>query len=163
VAALASPFASNEDLAELRRLLDALGVALRGVAVRRGEADALLVKAEKAPNGAGARAAGFGEAAPVVEAIRGGAVRALLVSGHDVLELLEPAELARLEHVVLLDTHRSALERAAHVVLPVRHAAEKAGTFTNHAGRVQRFEAAVEPAWEALSEGEVFARLCSSR
>jgi NADH-quinone oxidoreductase subunit G len=163
LAALASPFASNEDLAELRGLLDALGVALRGVAVRRGEADALLVKAEKAPNAAGARAAGFGEAAPVVEAIRAGAVRALLVSGHDVLEQLDPAELEGLEHVILLDTHRSALERAAHVVLPVRHAAEKSGTFTNHAGRVQRFEAAVEPAWEALSEGEVFARLCSSR
>jgi NADH dehydrogenase/NADH:ubiquinone oxidoreductase subunit G len=133
------------------------------VAIRRGEADALLVKAEKAPNGEGARALGFGDAAPVVAAIRAGAVRALLVSGHDLLELVEPAELDRLEHVILLDTHRSALERAAHVVLPVRHAAEKSGTFTNHAGRVQPFEAAVEPAWEALSEGEVFARLCSSR
>jgi NADH-quinone oxidoreductase subunit G len=163
IAAVASAFASNEDLAELARLLDTLGVSARGVAIRRGDADALLVKAEKAPNGEGARALGFGDAAPVVEAIRSGAVRALLVSGHHLLDLLDPAELARLEHVILLDTHRSALERAAHVVLPVRHAAEKSGTFTNHAGRVQRFEAAVEPAWEALSEGEVFARLCSSR
>jgi anaerobic selenocysteine-containing dehydrogenase len=44
-------------------------------------------------------------------------------------------------------------------VLPVRHAAEKDGSFTNHAGMEQRFAAAVEPAWEALSEREVFVRL----
>ena len=166
IAALASGFASNEDLAELRRLLDALGVEARGAAIRRGEADALLVKAEKAPNGEGARALGFGDPSAVLAAIRSGAIRALLVLGHHLLDLVDPAELAALEHVILLDTHRSALERVAHVVLPVRHAAEKQGTFTNHAGRVQRFEAALEPAWEALAEGEVFARLverCSSR
>jgi NADH-quinone oxidoreductase subunit G len=160
---VASGFASNEDLVELRRLLDALGVGARGAAIRRGEADSLLVKAEKAPNGEGARALGFGDPSAVLAGIRGGTVRALLVLGHHLLDLLDPGELAGLEHVILLDTHRSALERVAHVVLPVRHAAEKSGTFTNHAGRVQRFEAAVEPAWEALSEGEVFGRLCSSK
>ncbi len=163
IAALASGFASNEDLAELRRLLDVLGVVTRGLAIRRGEADALLIKAEKAPNGEGARALGFGDAAPVLAAIRNGSIRALLVSGHHLLDLVDPGSLGALEHVILLDTHRSRLERAAHVVLPVRHAAEKDGSFTNFAGRVQRFSAAVEPAWEALSEGEVFARLCSPK
>ena len=47
------------------------------------------------------------------------------------------------------------LERVAHVVLPARVAAEKHGTLTNHAGRVQRVQPAVEPAFEARAEGEV--------
>jgi predicted molibdopterin-dependent oxidoreductase YjgC len=57
--------------------------------------------------------------------------------------------------LVLLDTHRSHLESLAHVVIPVRVAAEKDGTLTNHAGRVQRVRPVVEPAFEARAEGEV--------
>ena len=45
------------------------------------------------------------------------------------------------------------------MIFPVRHAAEKYGTLTNHTGRVQRLVPAVEPAWEAYSDGEVLARL----
>jgi predicted molibdopterin-dependent oxidoreductase YjgC len=87
-------------------------------------------------------------------------VRALLVLGHDALELLGgEAALAKLECVILLDTHHSPLERAAHVVFPARVAAEKRGTLTNHAGHVQRVSPAVEPAWGAWSEGEVLLRL----
>ena len=40
-----------------------------------------------------------------------------------------------------------------------RVAAEKHGTLTNHAGRVQKVEPAVEPAFDARSEGEVLAAL----
>ena len=69
--------------------------------------------------------------------------------GHD---LLDPAflggteELAKLDTVILLDTSHSDLERVAHAVFPTRHAAEKSGTLTNHAGRVQRVEQAVREA-----------------
>jgi predicted molibdopterin-dependent oxidoreductase YjgC len=86
----------------------------------------------------------------------------LLVLGHDVLDprwLADETPLAGLDTVVLLDTHHSDLERVAHVVLPARHAAEKLGTLTNHAGRVQRVVPAVEPAHPALAEGEWLARL----
>ena len=62
----------------------------------------------------------------------------------------------------MLDTHRSALESVAHVVFPTRVAAEKHGTLTNHAGRVQAVQPAVEPAWEALAEGEVLTRLAQA-
>jgi len=47
----------------------------------------------------------------------------------------------------------------AQVLFPTRVAAEKHGTLTNVAGRVQRVRPAVEPSWTALSEGEVIARL----
>ena len=65
----------------------------------------------------------------------------------------------RLDTVVVLDTEHSALQRVAHAILPTRHAAERDGTLTNHAGRVQRAFAAVEPAFEALADGDALFRL----
>jgi predicted molibdopterin-dependent oxidoreductase YjgC len=45
------------------------------------------------------------------------------------------------------------------VIVPVRHAAEKLGTFVNAARRVQRVVPAVESAWETYADGEVLAKL----
>jgi NADH-quinone oxidoreductase subunit G len=162
IGALASPHATNEDLWVLRRLLDALKIDTRGFAVVRGPEDALLVKAEKAANAEGARRLGFGTAEAVIDRVRQGAVEALLVLGHDALAsgaLASPEELAGLESLVLLASHQSALERVAHVVLPVRVAAEKRGSFTNANGIVQAVEPAVEPAFEAWTEAEALWRL----
>jgi NADH-quinone oxidoreductase subunit G len=160
VAAIASAHATNEDLFVLRRFCDALGTDTRGLAVPRGRADDFLIKAEKAANAAGARALGFQDIAGVAERIRGGGVRALVALGHDALaDLGGEAALAALDCVILLDTHHSPLERVATVVFPTRVAAEKTGTLTNHAGRVQRILPAVEPAFAAQSEGEVLWRI----
>jgi len=162
IAALASPHATNEDLFVLRRLLRGLGAATAGAAVVEGRSDDLLIKAEKAANAAGARALGFGDAGPVLDAVRAGAVDALIVMGHDVLDpawLGDEQALASVGSVILLDTHHSPLERVAHVVFPARHAAEKRGTLTNHAGRVQRVQPLVEPAHEAHAEGEILTRI----
>jgi formate dehydrogenase major subunit len=67
--------------------------------------------------------------------------------------------LTNLDTVIVLDTHASELQRVAHVIVPVRHAAEKLGTFVNAARRVQRVVPAVESAWETYAEGEVIAKL----
>jgi NADH-quinone oxidoreductase subunit G len=163
VVALASPHATNEDLFTLRRLLEALGTSsAAGVAVRTGPSDELLIKPEKAANAVGARALGFGSPSAVLDRIAGGGARVLIALGHDILDPAFGAEEAvfrGLDTLILLDTHHSALERVAHVVLPARVAAEKLGTLTNHAGRVQRVEPAVEPAHLAYAEGETLARL----
>ena len=162
LAGVASAHATNEDLFTFRRLLDALGVETSGVAILRGEADGFLIREEKAANGAGARALGFGDAGAVVEALRGGRIAGLLCLGHDLLHeswLGGADALSGLEAVVGIDSHQSELARAAHVLLPCRVAAEKPGTLTNADGRVQRVEPAVEPAWEAPAEGELLVRL----
>jgi len=165
VAVLASPHATNEDLFLLRRFLEALGASPQsaGVAVPTGAADDLLLQEEKAANAAGARALGFGGADAVIERVRSGAARVLLSLGHDILAPAhlrgDVSALALLDGVILLDTHRSALERIAHVVFPARHALEKLGTLTNAAGRVQRVQPVVEPAFAAWSEGEILLRL----
>ena len=162
IAGVASGHASNEDLYVFRRLLDALGVEVSGLAVARGDADHLLVEAEKAANGAGARALGFDDAGPLVERLRGGGVDGLIVMGHDILapQYLSGSEaLERLDTVIALDTHHTPLERVAAVVFPARHAAEKNATFTNSAGRVQRVRAAVAAGSDVQSEGETLAQL----
>ncbi|HXK24476.1 MAG TPA: 2Fe-2S iron-sulfur cluster-binding protein [Myxococcota bacterium] len=162
VAGIASGHATNEDLFVLRRLLEALGSDTAGLAVVVGEGDSLLLKPEKAANGAGARALGFGDAASVVERIRGGGVAGLIVLGHDLLDpryLGGVEALERLDTLIALDSHVSELQRVAHVLLPCRVAAEKWGTLTNHAGRVQRVQPAVEPHAEAAAEGEWLMRL----
>ena len=45
------------------------------------------------------------------------------------------------------------------MTLPATTFAEKSGTFTNYAGRVQRILAAIEPPPGCLTDGEVFTRL----
>ena len=162
VVALASPHATNEDLFTFHRFASALGVGAAGVAVVSGDDDDLLIKAEKAANAVGARAIGFEDAAGALEKIRSGEAAAAVVMGHDLLDeahLGGADALGGLQALIVLDTHQSALQGVAHVSFPVRHAAEKLGTLTNHAGRVQRVRPALEPAWEAWTEGEVIAKL----
>jgi len=162
VVALASPHATNEDLFTFHRFASALGVGAAGVAVVSGNDDDLLIKAEKAANAVGARAIGFEDAAGALEKIRGGEAAAAVVMGHDLLDeahLGGADALGGLQALIVLDTHQSALQGVAHVSFPVRHAAEKLGTLTTHAGRVQRVRPALEPAWEAWTEGEVIAKL----
>jgi NADH-quinone oxidoreductase subunit G len=162
IGVLGSPHATNEDLFILRRFCDALGIETTGIATVRGDADDLLIETEKAANAAGARALGFPDAGALVERVRNGQVRGLIALGHDVLEeggLGGVEALAELDTLIVLDTHHSELQRVAHVMIPVRHAAEKLGTLTNAAGRVQRVQPAVEPAWEARPEGAVIAQL----
>jgi NADH-quinone oxidoreductase subunit G len=165
IGAIASPHATNEDLFVLRRFLEALGSSQAGFAVPTWRGDALLRKPEAAANAAGCRALGFGDVAPLLERVRGGAVAGLLVLGHDVLATAGPAALETLgglEALVLADSHRSQLEGLAQVVFATRVAAEKHGTLTNHEGRVQRVVPAVEPPFEAHAEGEILWRLAQA-
>jgi NADH-quinone oxidoreductase subunit G len=162
IAGFASAHATNEDLFTFRRFLSTLGSETSGVAVVRGVADDLLIKEEKAPNAVGAREIGFGDARTVVDRINSGAIDALITLGHDALQedlLGGEGALANLDTVIVLDMHASELRRVAHVIFPVRHAAEKLGTFVNAARRVQRVVPAVEPAGEAYADGEVLAKL----
>jgi NADH-quinone oxidoreductase subunit G len=152
VVGVASPLAPNEDLFTLRRLLDDLGAGSGVFRVPRGEADTLLVKAEKAPNAAGARALGFAEDGGVGQ---GGLGIAL---GHE----LGAPELGGLDALILIDSHESPLAHRADVALPARWFLEREGSFTNHARRVQRFALAVEPRFEARAAGEWLSRIAAA-
>ena len=162
VAMIASARLSNEALYQLRRLAQLLG-APTDIVPRIGEADHLLVHADRNPNSTGARLLGLsaepgGANLPrFAEAIRRGVLKTLLVWGEDVTQHgIEPADLARLETLVVSDVLPSPTVASAHFVLPACAPAESRGTFTNANGRVQRFVPAVQapgaarPEWEFL-------------
>jgi NADH-quinone oxidoreductase subunit G len=153
IVGVASPFAANEDLFMLRRLLDALGAGPGVFGVTRGVADGVLVREERAPNAEGARLLGFEEVSGSI-----GRARVAVVLGH----VLPPAAFGEVEHLVLIDTHTSPLVEQAAVVLPARHFTEKAGTLVNHARRVQRFLPVVEPTFECEPEGGALGRIAAA-
>ena len=69
------------------------------------------------------------------------------------------AALESLEFFVLIDLRRSETSLYADVLLPASSFAETDGTFTNHAGRVQRFSRAFEPPGDAKEGWSVLAAL----
>ena len=132
-----------------------------------GRADDFLIKAEKAANGRGARDLGLAARptdtplAAIREGISAGTIRGLFVTGTDVWELWgeeAPSLFGRLEILVVQTPNHHPLVDLAHVVLPGLTFAEKNGTFTNVAGRVQRIHRAIDPGVQP-SDGDIFLQL----
>ena len=160
VAVVASARQTNEELFLLSKLAKRTG-ALTDSVPRLGEADRLLVAADKNPNSQGARllrlaADPMGSNLPrMADGIRRGTIKTLIVFGEDVTRHGIPAELlGKLELLVVSDILPNATTAAAHYLLPGCAPAEKRGTFTSGKGRVQRFFKAVEPKGEARPEWE---------
>jgi predicted molibdopterin-dependent oxidoreductase YjgC len=72
------------------------------------------------------------------------------------------AILGRLELLIVQTLRLDPRLARATVVFPTTTFAEKDGSFTNHAGRVQRIFKAIETAPGWLSDGEVFTRLLTA-
>lgn len=160
VAFVVSARQTLEEMYLLRVLARKLG-ALTDAAPRWGEADTLLVHADKNPNSNGARVMGLCEAelgrnlGRMAEGIAAGTIKMLWVIGEDVTKHGMGAELlAKLETLVVSDILPNETTRRAHYVLPGCAHAEKRGTFINAHGRVQRFWKAVEPPGQARPETE---------
>ncbi|MGA3162906.1 MAG: molybdopterin-dependent oxidoreductase [Verrucomicrobiota bacterium] len=160
VAIIASARQTNEELWLLGKLKAKLGAISDSIA-RMGEADKLLVNADKNPNTNGARltgicAAEMGASLPkIASGIKNGKITTLIVFGEDVTKQGIGVDLlGKLETLIVSDILPNATTRLAHYVLPGCTHAEKRGTFTNAKGRVQKFMKAVEPPGDARPEWE---------
>ena len=165
VAVVASARQTTEELYLLKKLAARTG-AITDSVPRTGEADALLVSADRNPNSNGARLTGIaftemGIRIPeIAEGIRSGTIRTLVVYGEDVtLHGIDAELLGRLETLVVSDILPNATTAAATHLLPGCAHAEKRGTFINGKGRLQRFLKAVEPKGDARPEWEVLLEL----
>jgi NADH-quinone oxidoreductase subunit G len=162
VKAIVSAASANESLYALRRALDAVGTPADGVfRVPQGEEaelkgfPRLRLRKDRVSNATGAELLGFRRADDVVAHVTGhaGAVVVLEDALWDAPEGFAAGAAFHL-HVGSVG---SPAARAADVVLPVTTFAEMEGTFTNHEGRVQRFQPALRPpgmarpAWLVLS------------
>lgn len=164
--AVVSPHLTNEENFRFGELLRGLGVSQIGMAVRRGDADDFLIKAEKAANARGVRELGLVRGADdglekLLGGIEAGEIKGLYLCGGDLLAVVPRERLAglldRLELLIVQDfTVDPSLK--AQVFLPASSFAEKEGTFTNHAGRVQRIRRAIKPLTDMV-DGEIFTQL----
>jgi NADH-quinone oxidoreductase subunit G len=171
VGVLLSSRMSNEDLWAARRLfVDTLGVQhgdFRVPARVPGSEDALLRCPDKTPNARGAEliglsAAGQPDGRHVLAAAREGRLGVLWVFHHDLLAAgWEPALVAealdRVPCLVFQGPSANGTSARAHLVLPSAAWVEREGTFTNVAGRVQRFWRAVLPRGEARADWDILA------
>ncbi|HRZ99968.1 MAG TPA: molybdopterin-dependent oxidoreductase [Candidatus Paceibacterota bacterium] len=167
VAIIGSARQTNEELSLLSRLAQHLG-ALTDSVPRQGEADHLLVNADRNPNSMGAVLTGMA-ARPmgarlfqIGNAIDRGEVRTLVVFGEDITRFIPEAHLRRLELLVVGDVLPNSTTVLAQVLLPGCAHAEKRGSFTNARGRVQRFFKAVEPPGDARPESEFLGELVAA-
>jgi NADH-quinone oxidoreductase subunit G len=175
-AVLVSPQASNEELHLLRRVIDerlpGCRVAFTAANAFEPTEDSLLRKADKNPNTRGAQLIGLAEDAEQVTGIEAlkqealaGRIGALLICCHDLLGL--PPELSagwaealdRIPDVIFLGVNRSATSDRASIVLPAAAFAEREGTVTNFASRIQLQERVFDPLGEALPGWEIIRRL----
>src|SRR2546425_2846387 len=164
--------APNEEVYLLRRIGAAVNARVAGISWSPPGAfhDDFLVKADKNPNTEGLRLQGLapdGALDELLQAADAGRLVALVLHRADLTAWGDAAAVrAALERVpclVVLDADRREVSEYADVVLPIATYAESEGTFTNHAGRVQRFRAAVGPPGEARPGwfvlGELVARV----
>ena len=168
LAAIVSARLTVEDLWMAKRaLLGAAGIPRLALPPHEdGQDDDLLIRRDRTPNARGAAALGLGapsaaRVGEILDDVRSGRVKGLLVAGEDLLEggALAPADLARLEALVVVDWWRSPTAEASHVALPACGYGEYEGTFVNCTGRAQRARAAVRPGGEADPAWRIFAEI----
>lgn len=164
VALIASARQTAEELYLLSRLARHLG-ALTDSVPRLGEADRLLVHADKNPNSLGTQWLGLAaqpvgsRLASINKAIQQGEVRALLVWGEDVTPFISEEHLKHLETLIVTGILPNKTTALAHILLPGCAPVEKRGTFTNFQGRVQRLTQAIAAPGEARPESGVLLEL----
>ena len=166
VKAVASARSSNEDLAALAALVDTLGGG--DIVYRSPRADeeiplkgfpGLARRRDLSPNARGAELVGAtrvggDDATGGLESVA--SHRGIVLVLGDALADQPDTFGQDAALYVFMGTHDSPAARHADVVLPVATHAEAEGTFTNHQGRVQRFEPALHapgmtrPAWLIL-------------
>lgn len=166
VAVIASPQSSNEELYLVWRLAKELlgtpNLTFSAKTAAGNFSDDILIKADKNPNTRGARLLKIPEDNfdAVVKKIADKKIRALLVVGNTLGDMPEEhisVLLANVAFVAQIGTNEGAISRMAHAVMPSASVFERGGTFTNFAGRVQRFRPGFPPRGKARPELDILA------
>jgi NADH-quinone oxidoreductase subunit G len=169
VAAIGSPFATNEENFIFQKFaVEVLNTRhidfVRHVV--EGDEDDLLIRADKTPNSLGALEAGVRpregglDYQGIIAAVKEGRIKALVVMDDNIAADPAVAQiLAKLDFLVVTSALENETTKIADVVLPQATFAEKHGTFTNVAGRVQR----IRPSVATLEVDRVLEGFATSR
>ena len=162
IAVIASGRMTNEELYLAKQLTQQLGVTALSVVPRIGEADHLLVAADKNPNTTGAKlilqqADPSSQLNAVREGVRSGAISALISLGEDLISDAEftADDLSKLSFHLHVNHSANPTASAANVVLPSSAFTEKRGSMVNLSGRLQRLNQATMPLGQAHDDWEI--------
>ncbi len=170
-ALLASPQMTNEELFRLGRLfrdfLKVDRIEYRVPLKEQAYSDDFLITADRNPNSRGAETLGL--AGEGCEKLLGdcadGRIRFLYLCHHDLTRGYDSgkvrAALEKVDFVVFQGSWEHPTAVLADVLLPAAVYAEKAGTFTNLQGRVQKISAAVPPIGLSLPDLDIIAKLAA--
>ena len=165
IAVIASGRMTNEELFLARTLAEKIGTQHLTIVPRTGEADHLLIAADRNPNTTGAKLVWenndpSSKLDSIRSAVRSGDIKALIVLREDLVNDagFSSDDLSKLGLLVQLHTLANPTASRAHFVLPTAAFAEKRGSMVNLSGRLQRLNRAVEPTgqcrddWEAIRD-----------
>ena len=162
IAVLASARATNEELWLTGKLIEAVDTHFYDVVPRLGEADHLLVSADRNPNTHGAQLLNITGEEPgvnlpaIADGIRSGAIKAVVALGEDLAQIgLSVAEIQKLSSLIAVSILPNETTRHATVVLPSFAFAEKRGSMINGKHRLQRLNRAIKEPGEARDDWEI--------
>jgi len=162
IAIIASGRTTNEELWLTRKIADVLGVRYIDIVPRFGEGDDILLCEDRNPNATGAQLilgldSELGAKLPaIVQGVKSGAIRALLVLGENPITLgISGEQLTNMPALVAMDILSNAANKHATVLLPASGFAEKRGSMINGEGRLQRLNRAVRPPGNARDDWEI--------
>ncbi len=172
IAVIASPRSSNEELYLTKKLaFEVIGtpnLAFTPAVFADDYSDEILVSKDKTPNSRGAVELRIGpqdgglDFDGMLDAARQGRVKLLIVMGC-CLGNLDDDEAERVvsavEYSINIAPNESAVSQATSLVLPSASFVERGGTFTNEAGRVQRFYRIFPPRFRAREDIRILADL----
>ncbi|WP_367873130.1 molybdopterin-dependent oxidoreductase [Luteolibacter sp. Populi] len=169
IAIIASARMTNEELFMARALATELGTGAFTVVPRSGEADGILVSADRNPNTTGAKLVWGTQdpGAPLADiraGVQNGSIKALLVFGEELTAEagFSKEDLAKPAFIASIQLLAGPTADASHVLLPGAAFAEKRGSMVNVTGRLQRLNRAVEPPVDAHDDWEILRDLVAA-
>ena len=171
IAGLCSASITNEEAFLINTLLTqaigagALDCKLTDDAVDPSEMeDKLLRRVDKNANTRGVRAllSGGVKGAALAKKIASGEVKTLVLlnpANKNIASQLENIDLSKVNTLIVIDFLKTALAAKNTIVLPSCSFIEKSGTFTNHAGKVQRITPAIAPLGKARTDSDILCAL----
>lgn len=162
IAIIGSGRMTNEELFLTQSLSQKLGNTALSLVPRSGEADHLLIAADRNPNTTGAQLV-WKNATPAAsldtirDGVRSGQIKVLFSFGEDLITDagFTAADLAKLDFHVHSHILANPTAQVANLVLPASAFAEKRGSMVNLSGRLQRLNAACTAPGQAHDDWEI--------
>jgi NADH-quinone oxidoreductase subunit G len=162
IAVVGSGRMTNEELWLTKKLINGLKVTHCDIVPRTGEADDLLLNADRNPNTNGAKLFGISAGEPgvklrqIIDGVTSGQIRAVIALHEDLTQAGLPASaLERLGALIVVGILPNETTKLASTLLPGVSFAEKRGTMINAKGRLQRLNRAIQSPGKAHEDWEI--------